>query len=451
MTDRAIAIVRVSQRDKDAISPEVQTRSVKRMAGEHGWTLDPHDILDENVDDNGKVRNVSASWALEDRLKLRYAIEEVEAKRAKVIIAERFDRMFRNEILRRMVLQRIQDAGGELWSDKTGEMTNQKAEGRFAHNVTGDMSEYTLQTAKERSWDTVEIAIENGTFNGPKAPLGYLVGADRKLEPDKATKQIAVDAFTLRAGGATAKAVKAMLAERGVKRSLAGVRQMLASRVYVGELHAGGHTPNLKAHPAIVDRDVFERVQRMTVPAGRNAKSDRLLARLGKLRCGTCDGRMSASRTGRGYAFYRCASTECARPVTISATVVERLVERAMPGLLVSLVGHASEVEQYEAAKAAMRTAAARYAAFTADYDPLEPADVERRQELRAVLSAARAKVTSLEGSVSSGEFPIGARWDDLPFAMKRRGIKLRVERIVVAPGRGDGRVTIDPFPVKAE
>jgi hypothetical protein len=56
-------------------------------------------------------------------------------------------------------------------------------------------------------------------FNGPKAPLGYVVGPDRKLAPDEATKQIVVDAFDLRAGGATAKAVRAMLAERGVKRS----------------------------------------------------------------------------------------------------------------------------------------------------------------------------------------------------------------------------------------
>jgi hypothetical protein len=441
---RAIAIVRVSQRDKDAISPEVQTRAVNRMAGEHGWSLDARDVLDENVDDNGKVRNVSASWALEDRPKLLYAIEEVEAKRAKVIVAERFDRMFRNEILRRMALKRIEDAGGELWSGD-GEMTNQKAEGRFTHNITGDMSEYTLQTAKERSWDAVEVAIETGTFNGPVAPLGYVVGPDRKLVPHKATEQIVVDAFDLRARGATAKTVRAMLAERGVKRSLAGVRQMLASRIYVGELHAGKHTPNLKAHPAIVDRDVFERVQRMSVPAGRNTKSDRLLARLGVLRCKSCDGRMSASQTGRGYAFYRCASNECKQPMTISAPLVEDLVERAMPDLLTKRVGHASEVEQYEAAKEAMEEAQSRYDAFTAAFDPLEPADVERRQELRAVRDAARAEVTRREGTASSGEFPIGARWDDLSFTLKRRGIQLHIESVVVNPGRGEGRVTITP------
>jgi DNA invertase Pin-like site-specific DNA recombinase len=441
---RAIAIVRVSQRDKDAISPEVQTRAVGRLSDEHSWSLDVQDILDENVDDNGKVRNVSASWALEDRPKLLYAIEEVEAKRAKVIIAERFDRMFRNELLRRMVVKRIEDAGGQLWSEKGGQMTNQKAESRLAHNIGGDVSEYTLETAKERSWDAVEIAIETGTFNGPVAPLGYVVGPDRRLAPDKASKRIVVDAFDLRAGGATAKVVRAMLAERGVKRSLAGVRQMLASRVYVGELHAGEHTPNLKAHPAIIDRDVFERVQRMSVPAGRNTKSDRLLARLGVLRCKSCDGRMSASQTGRGYAFYRCASNECKQPMTISAPLVESVVEQAMPDLLASLKGHASEVEQYEAAKVAMETAQARYDAYTADYDPLEPSDVERRHSLRAVRDAARAKVASLEGSASR-DFPIGARWDDLSFTLKRIGIQRRIERIVIAPGRGEGRITIQP------
>lgn len=444
MTGRAIAIVRVSQRDKDAVSPEVQTRAVTRMTGEHGWTLAVRDVLDENVDDNGKVRNVSGSWALEDRPKLLYAIEEVEAGRAKVIIAERFDRMFRNELLRRMVVKRVEEAGGELWSDKTGQMTNQKAEGRLAHNVSGDVSEYTLETAKERSWDAVELAIERGVFNGPKAPLGYVVGPDRRLVPERTRVPTVVDAFDLRASGATAKQIRAMLAERGVKRSLAGIRQMLASRVYVGELHAGGHTPNLKAHPAIIDRDVFDRVQRMNVCAGRNAKSDRLLARLGVLRCETCDGRMSASLTGRGYAFYRCASNECQRPVTIGAALAETKIEQVMPGLLASRVGHASEVERYETAKAAMKAAQDRYEAFTADYDPLEPADVERRQELRAARNAARAAVAALEGS-ASGEFPIGERWDDLPFALKRRGIQLHIERAVVAPGRGTNRITIEP------
>jgi site-specific DNA recombinase len=66
---------------------------------------------------------------------------------------------------------------------------------------------------------------------------------------------------------------------------------MLASRVYLGEIHFGTLV-NLRAHPAIVDADLWRRVQRAKVSRGRRAKSDRLLARLGVLRCGTCGARM---------------------------------------------------------------------------------------------------------------------------------------------------------------
>ena len=63
---------------------------------------------------------------------------------------------------------------------------------------------------------------------------------------------------------------------------------MLRSRMYLGEIHFG-ELHNLNAHePIIKDRALFERVQRRTVSRGRQAKSERLLARLGVLRCGTC-------------------------------------------------------------------------------------------------------------------------------------------------------------------
>ena len=62
----------------------------------------------------------------------------------------------------------------------------------------------------------------------------------------------------------------------------------MRSRMYLGEIHFG-ELHNTHAHEAIIkDRRLFERVQRRTVSRGRHAKSERLLARLGVLRCGTC-------------------------------------------------------------------------------------------------------------------------------------------------------------------
>jgi hypothetical protein len=73
------------------------------------------------------------------------------------------------------------------------------------------------------------------------------------------------------------------------------VQIMLASRVYLGELHFG-ELANLQAHKPIIERDLWNCVQRMVVPRGRQASSTRLLARLGVLRCGSCGGRLSTMK-----------------------------------------------------------------------------------------------------------------------------------------------------------
>src|SRR5256714_839976 len=94
------------------------------------------------------------------------------------------------------------------------------------------------------------------------------------------------------------------VAENGIERAISGVAWMLRSRMYLGEIHFG-ELHNTRAHEAIVkDRGLFERVRRRTVSRGRQAKSERLLARLGVLRCGTCGSRMVINSYSGSY---RCA------------------------------------------------------------------------------------------------------------------------------------------------
>jgi len=104
--------------------------------------------------------------------------------------------------------------------------------------------------------------------------------------------------------------IQALLAENGIERALSGVAWMLRSRMYLGEVHFGElHNP--RAHEAIVkDRGLFERVARRTVSRGRQAKSERLLARLGVLRCGTCASRMVINSDSGSY---RCGDTSANR------------------------------------------------------------------------------------------------------------------------------------------
>jgi hypothetical protein len=113
------------------------------------------------------------------------------------------------------------------------------------------------------------------------------------------------------------------------------VIKLFESRLPLGELHHGDFRPNLHAHPAIIDRDVWERVQKTRSTRGRQPKSQHLLSRLGVLRCGGCDGRMSIGDDWRGAKVYRCSTShgDCPERSTIMAdtadeAVWEKAVER---------------------------------------------------------------------------------------------------------------------------
>ncbi|MCW2958934.1 MAG: Resolvase, terminal domain, partial [Solirubrobacterales bacterium] len=111
---RAIGIVRVSQRDDESggHSPEVQVRAMLKQAAGEDYTFDPADIWDDNVDTRGVVRPASGGAQLADRPKLIAAVEAVERGDAHVIVAERFDRLFRDLDVQRAVIKRVEAAGG---------------------------------------------------------------------------------------------------------------------------------------------------------------------------------------------------------------------------------------------------------------------------------------------------------------------------------------------------
>jgi hypothetical protein len=144
----------------------------------------------------------------------------------------------------------------------------------------------------------------------PDVPPGYTRGEDGALQIDPATAPVVADAFEKRAAGAPIWEVRARLAEGGIVRSAHGVQSLLSSRVVLGEIHFG-KLVNLAAHEPIVPVATWQAVQRVKTPRGTRPKSDRILARLGVLRCETCGSRMvvgTHTQNDRFYPFYRCAS-----------------------------------------------------------------------------------------------------------------------------------------------
>jgi hypothetical protein len=146
------------------------------------------------------------------------------------------------------------------------------------------------------------------------------------LTVEPAAAKVVVQAFRRRDRGASLVEIQAWLARNGIERALSGVAWMLRSRMYLGEIHFG-ELHNTHAHEAIIkDRRLFERVQPRRVSRGRQAKSERLLARLGVLRCGTCGSRMVINSDSGSYRCGDTSANRCRRRAAVKADRVEAMV-----------------------------------------------------------------------------------------------------------------------------
>lgn len=440
---RVLGIVRVSEvgdRQPDNLySPTDQADRIAEACERDGLNLLQ---TFEEID-------VSGGSPISKRVGLKAAIEAIEAGEADVLMVAYFDRLVRSLKVQQEITERVEAAGGEVLTLDFGKLTNGTAVQRLTANFLGSVSQYYREQTAEKSAEGQRHAIEAGKFTGPTVPAGFLKGPDGRLQPDPATRKIAHEAFERRAAGATTAEVKMFLAEHGIKRTITGVRVMLSNRVYIGEIHFG-KLHNLDAHKGIIERDLFAAVQRMFVRAGRNTKSDRLLARLDILHCGSCGGRMSASISGSGYGFYRCAtSKECPHPQTITAKRIENFVIDKVKELRADLQGRAAANEHYEHAIAMRdRTQAKleRLIMALADLED-EVATVEVLAKTKAERDRWQAEVDRLQPARASLEIDANLVWEHATLLERRGLILATIKSITVGPGRSvDERVRIEPL-----
>lgn len=446
MTRRAIGIVRVSvtkgREGERFASPEDQRDRIQAVCKRDGLALvEVHEEMD-----------VSGGKSLADRPGLGAAVAAIEDGKAEVVAAAYFDRLFRSLQTQAEVIDRIEKAGGRVLAVDVGHVTNASAGQWLSGTMMGAVSEYFRRSAKERSGEGQARAVARGAVPWSRVPIGYQRGENGTLAPDPQTVPIALRAYEMRAEGASLAKVRDMLNQQGVERSHRGVQVMLANRAYLGEIHFGEHV-NLAAHEAIIERELFERVQRMVVPRGRRSSSARLLARLGVLRCGSCGARMSAMKMPQqnDYPIYRCPSTSvCARHVTISATIAEGAVVDATRQALADKEGRASGLDRARDAVAALDRAQdeldGALRSFVASGLQDEPAAVERLSVLRQARDDAQLVVDRL-GPQSARVTHGDRHWDDMSVAEQRDLIRDTIESATVRPGgRGVERIDIRAF-----
>src|SRR5512140_2256114 len=196
----------------------------------------------------------------------------------------------------------------------------------MSNNMMGAAFQYYAEVTGEKVKAAHERAVARGVLPNSRISPGYVRGEDGVLVVEPSKARSVVRAFKRRDRGASLVELQAWLAENGIERSISGVASMLRSRMYLGEIHFGA-LHNLNAHePIVKDRALFERVQRRTVSRGRQAKSERLLARLGVLRCGTCGSRMVINSYSGSYRCGDTSANQCRRRAAVKADRVEEMV-----------------------------------------------------------------------------------------------------------------------------
>ena len=374
----------------------------------------------------------------------------VEAGQADHIVVAYFDRLVRSLKVQLEVIERVEKAGGEIFALDHGKLTNGTAATRLIDehdrarcSNTSPRSRARRSRLRRRArWRAVCCRTRGsrpGTCAARTACWTVERGAGR------------AQAFKRRDRGASLVEIQALLAENGIERAISGVASMLRSRMYLGEIHFG-ELHNTRAHEAIIkDRALFERVQRRTVSRGRQAKSERLLARLGVLRCGTCGSRMVINSYSGSYRCGDTSANRCRRRAAVKADRVEEMVLDAVRAYSATADAHgrASRKQQIREADEAIERANADLDDTIRQLGELgllgRPASQETLEKLARALDDAHAVRARLgdggESNVIGPDEIDKLREPAKRLAAWRRLITDTVESVTVAPAMtADGR-----------
>ena len=291
-----------------------------------------------------------------------------------VIVVHSFSRFFRDGATMELTIRKLRRHGVEVVSMTQPTGTDPSQE--MMRQIIGIFDEYT---SKENGKNVTRAMKENakqGFWNGASPPLGYtIVEAERRGQ--KIKKHLAVEPveaetvrliFRLYAEGDAKtgtppvgiKQLVKWLNGRGYRTKAGGtfgvgpMHHILTNTVYVGRwrynfrsARTGEHKPASEiveiATPAIVEQDLFDRVQARLVANNPKVTAPRVVTGpillTGLAKCAHCGGGMTqrtgTSSTGRIYAYYTCASraqkgpTAC-RGNTIRMAFLDDLVLTAL-------------------------------------------------------------------------------------------------------------------------
>jgi DNA invertase Pin-like site-specific DNA recombinase len=418
----AVGVVRQSSgRGKaEGASLADQERRIREHCKREGWKLLA--VYHE--------QDVSGGRPLAKRPGMLEAVEAVEAGKADVVVAAYFDRLVRSVAVQSEIVQRVEAANGRVLALDVGEVKD--ASGTAAEWLTGQVLGLLAEHVRRRQTEHAKAMHarkrEAGEWAGGKVPPGVCV-VNKRLVRDEATAGYVRDAFDMREAGASHEAIRRYLKGAGLPvKSLIVVSRMLTNEVYIDL--------------GIVPRSLFKRVQDGYRPRGPREASDRLLARLGVLRCASCGSRM-VPHGAKSNQVYRCGGQECDRKMAVSCHIAEDAVVHAVRCALADREGRAGGdvVGHVEAKLTAKRAEQERIVFALTGMDNVAGV----REKMAVLQGEVEALEDALEDARQAAAFTLrgGLDWPHMTRQAHRDLIRAAVAEAIVGPGKGAGRVRV--------
>jgi DNA invertase Pin-like site-specific DNA recombinase len=443
-TKRAIGIIRVSQvhgrQGESFASPDEQRERIKAACERDGLRLiQTFEELD-----------ISGGATLAKRPGLSRAVSAIEAGEANVVAAAYFDRLFRSLATQAEVVERVEQAGGQVLAVDVGEITNGSAGQWLSGTMLGAVSEYYRRSAKDRGNQTAAAVIARGVSN--RVPFGYARNATaegvklvaeldgKALVPDPETAPYAKRIFQMRADGHAWADISRWLADEGVAPLRGGqwatstLRNIIANESYLGIVVLGSRRRE-DVHEALVSRSLFEAAQ-STQTVQRNGRNAAGVAG-GLLVCGCCGRRLSVTGTNPAYTCRRTIGGKCERPTYVSKVRADEYVEREIVDVLsrgsLDVIVSSRGVERLRQAWDDFRSELESFVVNASALDArLFKLGLDARQT--AADEAREVYERAVAAAESAADLPSASGWAALDLERRRRVARALISGVVVHP-----------------
>ena len=267
----------------------------------------------------GEYIDRAISGRRDDRPDFQRMIKDISKKTFDCILVWKFDRFARDKYDSAHYKRILKKNNIRLIS--VTEPIPEGPEGILLETMLEGMAQYY---SAELSVKVIRGHMENAykcRFNGGTIPIGYNITKDKYFEINPLTAPFVLQAFELYDAGDTMQEIADKLNAQGLRHykhgtelSVNSISSILSNRRYIGEYrYRDVFVPD--GIPAIVPKDLFERVQNKLVvnkhaPGRYRAAEDYILTT--KLFCGRCMSTMvgvsGTSQTGDIHRYYKCST-----------------------------------------------------------------------------------------------------------------------------------------------